>query len=161
MAGLTRNPDDELLRVIRSLESRVQTLETRRSRPAVVAVAGFDGGQALAANTFTPLDIDSAPVDPLGMVDMAANEVRVPHAGTYSVTVKAAANGSQLSGGVRLNVNGSSAHEMGDQGAFTGICLTVALSLSALDALSVDFYLTGGTSTLLIGSEMFVLRVSD
>lgn len=162
MPSLTRNPDDELIRRLVSLESRVQGLETRRSRPAVMAGAGFAGGQSLPTNSYTALDMNAVLFDPLGMVDLAANTITVPHAGVYSVTLKASASGSQTSGGVDLLVNGVRVYDMGSApGPFSAAILTVALSLGALDVLSAEFHLVGGASTLLTGSFMFATRVSD
>ena len=161
MPGLTRNPDDELIRRLVSLESRVQGLETQRSRPAVTAGAGFAGGQSLPSNAYTALDLSSVLFDTDGMVDLGANTITVPFGGVYSMTVKASASGSQTSGGVDLLVNGVRTFDMGSQGSFSSVCLTVALRVDASDVLSAEFHIGGGPSTVLAGSFMTVTRVSD
>lgn len=161
MPGLVRNPDDELLRRLVDLESRLRNLETQRSRPAVMAGAGFAGGQSLPTNAYTALDMNAVLFDPLGMVDLAANTITVPHAGVYSVTIKASASGSQTSGGVDLLINGVRVYDMGSQGSFSVACMTVAVKLAASDVLSAEFHLGGGSATVLAGSYMFATRVSD
>lgn len=167
MAGLTRNPDDELLRVIRSLESRVRTLETQRSRPAYLAGAGFLPNQSLPSSTTVVLDMDSVIVDPLGMVDLGADEIVVPASGCYLVVLGVTAlpvSPSVTSGQGSVYLNGSFAHagvSFGNTG--TGVSTTVALMLSAGDALSARFRSEGAASTTSTGVSSFLLavRLSD
>lgn len=162
MPSITRNPDDELIRRLTSLESRLQSLETQRSRPAVVAGVGFRGGQALPANTYTTLDMNTVKFDSSGMVDLANDRIKVPYAGVYTVTVAAMASGSQTSGNVEILVNGSIvADQGGPNGGFSTVCVTYAQALSAGAAVSAQFVVGGGAATLLAGAYMVLTRISD
>lgn len=87
MPALTRNPDDELLRVIRSLESRVQALETRRSRPSVGGRAKIEYSQGFTPNVWDKLSFDSVDYDSGGVVDLDNDRLHAPSTGAYLVLI--------------------------------------------------------------------------
>lgn len=106
MAGLTRNPDDELLRVIRSLESRVRTLETQRSRPYVGGQAGIDYSSGFTPNVWNTVTLDSVVYDSGGVVDTANNRLHAPSSGAYLILVGGGyiySNGTYVSMVYRVN----------------------------------------------------------
>lgn len=87
MPGLTRNPDDELIRRLVSLESRVQGLETQRSRPFVGGQARAASPQVYPTNTVVVVDLATAVYDSGGVVDLTANRLTAPVGGVYLVSL--------------------------------------------------------------------------
>lgn len=164
MPSLTRNPDDELIRRLVALESRVRGLETQRSRPSVAACAQFRGSQTLAANTFVGLDIQTVVFDTAGLVSLTADTLTVPHPGSYMVVIMSAASGVGMAfGGSHVVLNGSRVFTMNTPAVsgYASACLTSALSLDAGDVISAEYRPDGATAALVAGSFILVTRLSD
>lgn len=87
MPSLTRNPDDELIRRLVSLESRVQGLETQRSRPFIGGQAVASSPQTHASSGTTLVDLASSAYDSGGVVDTANDRLVAPVAGVYLLVI--------------------------------------------------------------------------
>ena len=84
MPSVNANPDAFLINKINDLESRIRTLETRRTGN-FAAFQVLSSIQSVTGSVFNTIGLTSTNIDTGGIVDLAGDKVTLPWEGYYNI----------------------------------------------------------------------------